>query len=142
MACREGEDQDEKEDKELTMARKDRWVGWAADEEGCGACRSADAREEDGVSREERSPSLVCRESERGEQSREATPCGRGSRVKGGGVRFGLVRPTVYCRFVFVSVCTLNLFASPDSRREHFFFLESGHGCFLKKKNTSKHGQK
>jgi hypothetical protein len=71
MACREGEDQDEKEDKELTMARKDRWVGWAADEEGTGACRSADAREEDGISRAEPSPSLVCRESERASRAEQ-----------------------------------------------------------------------
>jgi hypothetical protein len=34
MACREGEDLDEREEKELTMARKDRQAGWVADEEG------------------------------------------------------------------------------------------------------------
>jgi hypothetical protein len=43
---------DEREEKELTMARKDGQVGWVSDEEGRVLRRSADAREEGGVSRE------------------------------------------------------------------------------------------
>jgi hypothetical protein len=73
MACREGEDLDERGEKELTMARTDRQAGWVADEEDSVPRGSADAREDGGVGRERAVAVAVARSPrERAEQGNDA----------------------------------------------------------------------